>query len=98
MWEENQEGMWERRKFAIAWRDKRRRRVGALGAIASGIAPLYWSRQGIGSPVCVGDRASWHRGWSRRGSIAAASITSYFYRVAADHVRFEDVQLLPGRF
>jgi asparagine synthase (glutamine-hydrolysing) len=47
MWEEYQEGMWEklRGQFAIALWDDRKRQL-HLGRDRFGIAPLYWSRQG----------------------------------------------------
>ncbi|MBV9127797.1 MAG: asparagine synthetase B, partial [Verrucomicrobia bacterium] len=47
LWEEYQEGMWDRLRgqFAIALWDARRR-VLQLGRDRFGIAPLYWSRQG----------------------------------------------------
>lgn len=47
MWEEYQEGMWERLRgqFAVALWDERRRQLN-LGRDRFGIAPLYWSRQG----------------------------------------------------
>jgi asparagine synthase (glutamine-hydrolysing) len=47
LWEENQEGMFERLRgqFAIALWDDRRRQL-ALGRDRFGICPLYWSRQG----------------------------------------------------
>lgn len=47
LWEEHQEGMFERLRgqFAIALWDARRERL-TLGRDRFGIAPLYWSRQG----------------------------------------------------
>jgi asparagine synthase (glutamine-hydrolysing) len=47
MWEENQEGMFERLRgqFAIALWDVRRHEL-ILGRDRFGIAPLYWTRQG----------------------------------------------------
>jgi asparagine synthase (glutamine-hydrolysing) len=47
MWEDYQEGMWERLRgqFAIALWDDRKRRL-HLGRDRFGIAPLYWTRQG----------------------------------------------------
>jgi asparagine synthase (glutamine-hydrolysing) len=47
LWEEHQEGMWERLRgqFAIALWDERRRQL-LLGRDRFGIAPLYWTRQG----------------------------------------------------
>jgi asparagine synthase (glutamine-hydrolysing) len=47
MWEENQEGMFERLRgqFAIALWDVRRRQL-TLGRDRFGISPLYWTRQG----------------------------------------------------
>ena len=47
MWEENQEGMFERLRgqFAIALWDVRRHQL-TLGRDRFGIAPLYWTRQG----------------------------------------------------
>ena len=47
MWEENQEGMFERLRgqFAIALWDVRRHRL-TLGRDRFGISPLYWTRQG----------------------------------------------------
>jgi asparagine synthase (glutamine-hydrolysing) len=47
LWEEHQEGMWEklRGQFAIALWDEKRRQL-QLGRDRFGIAPLYWSRQG----------------------------------------------------
>jgi asparagine synthase (glutamine-hydrolysing) len=47
LWEEHQEGMWERLRgqFAIALWDERRRQL-ILGRDRFGIAPLYWTRQG----------------------------------------------------
>ena len=47
LWEESQEGMFERLRgqFAIALWDEHRRRL-VLGRDRFGIAPLYWTRQG----------------------------------------------------
>ncbi|MBA3544278.1 MAG: asparagine synthase (glutamine-hydrolyzing), partial [Chthoniobacterales bacterium] len=47
LWEEHQEGMFERLRgqFAIAVWDERKRRL-TLGRDRFGICPLYWSRQG----------------------------------------------------
>ncbi len=47
LWEEHQEGMFERLRgqFAIALWDGRRRRL-TLGRDRFGISPLYWTRQG----------------------------------------------------
>src|SRR6188474_1440914 len=47
LWEEHQNGMWERLRgqFAIALWDQRRRRL-LLGRDRFGICPLYWTRQG----------------------------------------------------
>ena len=47
MWEENQEGMFERLRgqFALALWDERRNRL-VLGRDRFGICPLYWTRQG----------------------------------------------------
>ncbi len=47
LWEEHQEGMFERLRgqFAIALWDERRRQL-QLGRDRFGIAPLYWTRQG----------------------------------------------------
>ncbi len=47
LWEEHQQGMWERLRgqFAIALWDERARRL-VLGRDRFGICPLYWSRQG----------------------------------------------------
>src|SRR5436190_12139183 len=47
MWEEHEEGMFERLRgqFAIALWDERNRRL-LLGRDRFGIAPLYWSQQG----------------------------------------------------
>ena len=47
LWEENQEGMFERLRgqFAIALWDERERRL-VLGRDRFGICPLYWTRQG----------------------------------------------------
>ncbi|HXN94838.1 MAG TPA: asparagine synthase (glutamine-hydrolyzing) [Candidatus Acidoferrales bacterium] len=47
MWEENQEGVFERLRgqFAIALWDARRRQL-TLGRDRFGICPLYWTRQG----------------------------------------------------
>ncbi len=47
MWEQYQEGMWERLRgqFAIALWDENRKQL-ILGRDRFGIAPLYWSRQG----------------------------------------------------
>jgi asparagine synthase (glutamine-hydrolysing) len=47
LWEDHQEGMFERLRgqFAIALWDERRRRL-VLGRDRFGISPLYWTRQG----------------------------------------------------
>lgn len=47
LWEENQQGMWEklRGQFAIAVWDEKERRL-QLGRDRFGICPLYWTRQG----------------------------------------------------
>jgi asparagine synthase (glutamine-hydrolysing) len=47
LWEESQEGMFERLRgqFALALWDERRRRL-VLGRDRFGICPLYWTRQG----------------------------------------------------
>src|SRR6516165_4422308 len=47
LWEEHQQGMWERLRgqFAIALWDQRKRRL-VLGRDRFGICPLYWTRQG----------------------------------------------------
>ncbi|MDZ4286646.1 MAG: asparagine synthase (glutamine-hydrolyzing) [Prosthecobacter sp.] len=47
MWEDHQEGMWERLRgqFAIALWDDRRKQL-LLGRDRFGISPIYWTRQG----------------------------------------------------
>jgi asparagine synthase (glutamine-hydrolysing) len=47
LWEEHQQGMWERLRRAICHRlwDQRSRRL-VLGRDRFGICPLYWTRQG----------------------------------------------------
>jgi len=101
MWEEHQEGMWERLRgqFAIALWDERKRQL-QLGRDRFGIAPLYWSRQG-----------DWLLFASEiKGLLASGMVPARPDRRGLDHVFtfsavpgprtcFEGVQLLtPGRF
>ncbi len=101
MWEEYQEGMWERLRgqFAIALWDERKREL-QLGRDRFGIAPLFWSRQG-----------DWLLFASEiKGLLASGMVPARPDRRGLDHVFtfsavpgprtcFEGVQLLtPGRF
>src|SRR5947199_2336389 len=101
MWEDHQEGMWERLRgqFAIALWDERRRQL-QLGRDRFGIAPLFWTRQNdwllFASEV--------------KGLLASGMVPARPDRRGIDHVFtfsavpgprtcFEGVQLLPpGHF
>src|SRR5882724_11708292 len=101
LWEEHQQGMWERLRgqFAIALWDARKRQL-TLGRDRFGIAPLYWSRQG-----------DWLLFASEiKGLLASGMVPARPDRRGIDHVFtfsavpgprtcFEGVQLLtPGHF
>jgi asparagine synthase (glutamine-hydrolysing) len=97
LWEEHQQGMWERLRgqFAIALWDERRRQL-TLGRDRFGIAPLYWSRQG-----------DWLLFASEiKGLLASGMVPARPDRRGLDHIFtfsalpgpvtcFEGVQLLP---
>ena len=97
LYEEHQEGMWERLRgqFAIALWDDRRRQL-HLGRDRFGIAPLFWSRQG-----------DWLLFASEiKGLLASGMVPARPDRRGLDHVFsfsavpgprtcFEGVQLLP---
>jgi asparagine synthase (glutamine-hydrolysing) len=101
LWEEHQEGMWERLRgqFAIAVWDERKRQL-QIGRDRFGIVPLYWTRQG-----------DWFLFASEiKGLLASGMVPARPDRRGIDHVFtfmalpgprtcFEGVQLLsPGRF
>ena len=101
MWEENQEGMFERLRgqFAIALWDVRRHQL-TLGRDRFGISPLYWTRQG-----------DWLLFASEiKGLLASGMVTAKADLRGIDHVFtfaampgpvtcFEGVQLLsPGHY
>ena len=98
LWEEHQEGMFERLRgqFAIALWDERRRRL-TLGRDRFGISPLYWTRQG-----------DWLLFASEiKGLLASGMVTAKADLRGLDHIFtfaampgpvtcFEGVQLLPA--
>ena len=98
LWEDHQEGMFERLRgqFAIALWDERRRRL-MLGRDRFGISPLYWTRQG-----------DWLLFASEiKGLLASGMVPAKPDRRGIDHVFtfaampgpitcFEGVQLLPA--
>ncbi|MGI8604886.1 MAG: asparagine synthase (glutamine-hydrolyzing) [Verrucomicrobiales bacterium] len=101
LWEENQEGMFERLRgqFAIALWDERRHQL-VLGRDRFGICPLYWTRQGDWLLF-----ASEIKGLLASGMVAARPDLSgidhvfTFSALPGPVTCFEGVQLLqPGHF
>ncbi|MEA3209802.1 MAG: hypothetical protein QOE70_2859 [Chthoniobacter sp.] len=101
LWEDFQEGMWERLRgqFAIALWDERQRQL-QLGRDRFGIAPLYWSRQGDWLLFASEIKGLLASGMvparpDRRGLDAVFT----FSALPGPRTCFEGVQLLPpGRF
>lgn len=105
LWEECQEGMFERLRgqFAIALWDERRRRL-VLGRDRFGICPLYWTRPSTpeGEWLLFGSeiRALLASGWiSPRADVRGINHLFTFFAVPGPVTCFEGIQALtPGHY
>ena len=101
LWEENQEGMFERLRgqFALALWDERRHRL-VLGRDRFGICPLYWTRQGDWLLFASEIKALLASGMvSARPDLRGIDHIFTFAALPGPITCFEGIQLLrPGRY